>query len=510
MDPEARAILTEVGLPDHITSLLDLYGIRTLKDLTSFDSAIIEEVESCVKNGTFEGIVDLEDKNNRLKYLGFDYKSIDSFKFLPMDTMKMLKVPELVKKSLESAANKLLAPPPAGNFKVEPDDDNSLPKTFQAAKSIMLKVQSLFERLDLKEDDADFDFNFTHSQTFDNVVIQISCPKSKFSSFDGCNRQGNETDTDIDVLPLEVKIEKIEEDPIQYNDYYQPEEVNFADYSHLGNLGYEMNHVADEEKSDDPQPKKKNSKFHIPPKVRHKKNLPSSEGKTGKVDLDAGLIIKYIDGVKFYECEICGKNSFMQRRKMKQHRLIHTTERNFICHICSYAAKTKGSLQSHISTVHREKNLICDICGIRYKYKPELRNHITAVHLKETPHTCHVCGKSFTRATSLKHHIEFHFPVKKVECQICGFKMMNSSKLKRHMKSHSGERNYECDLCGKKFLYSYNVTAHKKHVHFGEKREAPSEERLTCYICYKRFPRIWKVKEHMQEVHGVMPAAVDP
>lgn len=330
MDSQARSVLTEVGLPEHIFLLLDLYGVRTLQDLSALNSSIIEEVESCVKNGTFEGIVDLEDKTNRLKYLGFDYKSIDSFKFQPMDTMKLLKVPDIVKNSLGTA------PAPVKNLKVEPNDDISISKAYQAAKTIMLKFQSLFERLDLKEDDIEFDFNFTHTQTIDNLVIQVSCPKSRFAKLDGDNScAAYDGDQEIDVLPLEVKIEKVEQeqDPIEYNQYFQPEQVNFSDFSHLGNLGYEMNH-ADDDNNEEPEiesepepspPVKKNPKFTLPPRVRNKK--PSSS-KSGRADLDAGLVIKYIDGVKFYQCDVCGKDNFLQRRKMKQHRLIHTTERN--------------------------------------------------------------------------------------------------------------------------------------------------------------------------------------
>lgn len=51
--------------------------------------------------------------------------------------------------------------------------------------------------------------------------------------------------------------------------------------------------------------------------------------------------------------------------------------------------------------------------------------------------------------------------------------------------------------------FSYNVTAHVKHVHNREKRKI-DEEKLTCKFCGKRFQKIWKVKQHMAEIHQLV------
>lgn len=47
------------------------------------------------------------------------------------------------------------------------------------------------------------------------------------------------------------------------------------------------------------------------------------------------------------------------------------------------------------------------------------------------------------------------------------------------------------------------MTAHIKHVHNREKRKI-DEEKLTCKFCGKRFQKIWKVKEHMADVHQLV------
>ena len=52
-----------------------------------------------------------------------------------------------------------------------------------------------------------------------------------------------------------------------------------------------------------------------------------------KVDKDIGLIVYLIDGVKHYQCEFCGKRGFSSRSRLKTHRLIHTSERNYMCQV---------------------------------------------------------------------------------------------------------------------------------------------------------------------------------
>lgn len=52
-----------------------------------------------------------------------------------------------------------------------------------------------------------------------------------------------------------------------------------------------------------------------------------------KIDKDAGLIVCMIDGVKHYQCEYCGKKDFTSRSRLKTHRLIHTSERNYMCQV---------------------------------------------------------------------------------------------------------------------------------------------------------------------------------
>jgi DNA-directed RNA polymerase subunit RPC12/RpoP len=120
-----------------------------------------------------------------------------------------------------------------------------------------------------------------------------------------------------------------------------------------------------------------------------------------------------------------------------------------------------------------------------------------------------LCGKSYSRLRTLQQHVQAHTAEKNVVCEICGFKTIEKGRMNRHMKSHEARRIYPCDICGKMFIYTYNVTLHKKLVHFGWKQKPPSEEKLTCNICHRRFPQIKKCKDHMRDEHGVMGTAED-
>lgn len=232
------------------------------------------------------------------------------------------------------------------------------------------------------------------------------------------------------------------------------------------------------------------------------KKKPSNLIKKGvsKVDKDEGLLYYIVDGVKVYECDICGKKDFQSRSRLKTHRKIHTDERNFICGTCHSSFKTMNCLKNHMR-LHNDTFFCCDLCPSKFKGKHDLRCHIDAVHLMKKDFLCKLCGKAFSRDKTLRQHMMYHVNNRNVTCEICGYKTINRPKMNRHMKSHTGERNYSCHICGKKFLYSYNVSSHIRHVHNHVKRPTTNEKKLTCAICGQKFQKIWKVDQHMKEVH---------
>lgn len=471
MEPEAKSILTQAGLPAHVALLLELYGIRTISDLASLDSTILEDVENCVKNGTFEAIVDLEDKPTRLQYLGFDYKSLASFKFQPMDMRKLLKVPGLAQEELNKlseAIEKLTSPvrqkkvaSPVVKTSKSPDEKPekvTRPKrnikkesTSEAAIVVEIVAQEQDISQPIKDESEVKSVIITDFSRKETITKKLITHVSSFMKSVNLEQHLDLANFHVDFIKKGSSLTAniacpLCNKPIAlcFSKYISPSMYNFKRHINLVHLKGEKkskikvevvednNVVFEYEALDEAEIEQK-------PSVKVLKRKRRSR-KSDKIDKDAGLIYKIVDGVKLYECDICGKGNITDRYKLNNHRQIHTSIRNFVCEICMHTFKTKEALRGH-SKLHEEVYLYCDICDARFKVRHQLRCHMDAIHLGKRDHTCHLCGKSFSRVGTLRVHIKGHVEEKKVQCEYCGFKAMNNGKMLRHMKSHTGERN---------------------------------------------------------------------
>lgn len=103
-----------------------------------------------------------------------------------------------------------------------------------------------------------------------------------------------------------------------------------------------------------------------------------------KKDKDAGFIVTMINGQKHFTCEVCRKH-FLNRSRLRTHRLIHSTERNYVCASCGAKFKTLNCLKNH-SRLHSNVFFNCDLCDSRFKGKHELKCHMEAIHLMRKDH----------------------------------------------------------------------------------------------------------------------------
>lgn len=105
MDVETRRFLTSFGLRRHVILLLELNGVRKLRDLLLLDDVLIHEIQNRVRNGNISIYAShMERAAMRIKYLGFNYRDIRDFEFLPVDMYKLRRLKPAVQMELRRQA----------------------------------------------------------------------------------------------------------------------------------------------------------------------------------------------------------------------------------------------------------------------------------------------------------------------------------------------------------------------------------------------------------------------
>ena len=131
----------------------------------------------------------------------------------------------------------------------------------------------------------------------------------------------------------------------------------------------------------------------------------------------------------------------------------------------------------------------CHICGKSYARASTLRTHMRT-HNGEKPYQCSLCFKSFTQAANLSAHMRTHSGEKPFKCPLCDRRFSQSSSVTTHMRTHSGERPYKCSICSKAFADSSTLTKHFR-THSGEKP-------YQCHICDAMFSQSGNLNRHMK------------
>ncbi|KAG8431439.1 hypothetical protein GDO86_018723 [Hymenochirus boettgeri] len=150
---------------------------------------------------------------------------------------------------------------------------------------------------------------------------------------------------------------------------------------------------------------------------------------------------------KNHACEMCGK-AFRDVYHLNRHKLSHSDEKPYSCHVCQQRFKRKDRMtyhvRSHDGTVH--KPYICNHCGKGFSRPDHLNSHVRQVHSTERPFKCPTCEAAFATKDRLRAHMVRH--EEKVPCHVCG-KLLSPAYITDHMKVHNQGPNHVCELCNK-------------------------------------------------------------
>lgn len=150
---------------------------------------------------------------------------------------------------------------------------------------------------------------------------------------------------------------------------------------------------------------------------------------------------------KVFRCLECGAN-FVVWKTLQTHlwRAHNIDMELYSCDKCDYKTYSLAKLNNIHKLIHSsEKPFLCDLCGKGFKNPKQLRNHkiIHKVKTIEKMQNCTYCDRTFADKRLLKVHIAgVHEKIKPFCCSYCGYKAASNGALKLHIRQHTGKQYY--------------------------------------------------------------------
>ncbi|XP_069604454.1 zinc finger protein 135-like isoform X2 [Ranitomeya imitator] len=226
-------------------------------------------------------------------------------------------------------------------------------------------------------------------------------------------------------------------------------------------------------------------------------------------------------GKKPFTCIICSQ-SFRQATHLQRHYLVHTGERPFKCSICQGGFRDTSDLLKHqrvhtiersyqrpiwhnariqrqrhfseglspevspLSTPQSMSTMNENSYGVRKEeVSPCAKKHwkdddpLQGRHIKDNL-KCSLCGKYFTRISSLHRHYLMHTGYRPFSCPICSRTFQQLTHLDRHKQIHTRDQRYHCTTCRKAFRESSDLLRHQQ-IHTEDRSN-------SCHATYSQMP----------------------
>uniref|UniRef100_A0A6M2D1A0 Putative c2h2-type zn-finger protein n=1 Tax=Rhipicephalus microplus TaxID=6941 RepID=A0A6M2D1A0_RHIMP len=193
-----------------------------------------------------------------------------------------------------------------------------------------------------------------------------------------------------------------------------------------------------------------------------------------------------------FPCVHCNA-SFSQKDHLVSHMCVHTGERPFSCVHCNASFSMKGNLVIHMRTHTGERPFSCVHCNASFVMKCQLVKHMV-IHPGERPFSCIHCNASFSQKHRLVSHMRMHTGERPFSCGYCSSSFAAKRNLVRHLRTHTGERPFSCVHCSAAF-------GSKSHLveHF---RMHTRERHFSCFHCNASFSQKRHLTNHMSLRHA--------
>ncbi|XP_013377269.1 PREDICTED: ras-responsive element-binding protein 1 isoform X1 [Chinchilla lanigera] len=169
---------------------------------------------------------------------------------------------------------------------------------------------------------------------------------------------------------------------------------------------------------------------------------------------------------------------------------------------------------------------LCEkICTTQHQLTMHIRQHNTDTGGAD--HSCSICGKSLSSASSLDRHMLVHSGERPYKCTVCGQSFTTNGNMHRHMKIHEKDPNGATAVAPPSPLKRRRLSSKRKLSHDAESEredsapakkmvedgqagdlEKADDEVFHCPVCFKEFVCKYGLETHM-ETHSDNPLRCD-
>ncbi len=191
--------------------------------------------------------------------------------------------------------------------------------------------------------------------------------------------------------------------------------------------------------------------------------------------------------MKSISCPKCPA-TFARTVHLDEHSIVHNRHEKHRCPFCS--ASFPHSIKEHLISTHLKiSEPKCQTCfenvKINTKIRPIEDHGSNTIKCKKCENR--YCSEIYLAVHNTRHDLE-------KACHICAKICLSMSENSRHLLTHSDIREFSCSRCNASFKEKKKLRRHENSVH--------STKPATCPKCFKIYPSVLYLKQHVKLVHG--------